>query len=110
VSTLAPSAYPAAGQQLLQSLRRRDPYALYGYEAMALALDAVNRGGATKEGAVGAFFDTPDRDSVIGRYSIDAFGDTTATQYGAYRIRRRQLVFDRTVDAAAVGVPAQAAR
>jgi branched-chain amino acid transport system substrate-binding protein len=101
VATLAPSAYPAAGQQLLQSMGRLDPYALYGYEAMSLALDAVNRGGPSKDGAVAAFFATRDRDSVIGRYSIDAYGDTTATQYGVYRIQRRQLVFDRAIDAAA---------
>jgi branched-chain amino acid transport system substrate-binding protein len=67
---------------------------------MALALDAVTRGGGTREGAVRAFYATKDRDSVLGRYSIDPRGDTTLTQYGRYRVERRRLVFDGVVDAA----------
>ena len=100
VATLAPSAYPASGQEVLTALGNPDPYALYGYEAMALALDAITRGGGTKQGAVEAFFATKDRDSVLGRYSIDPSGDTTLAQYGRYRVERRRLVFDGVVDAA----------
>ena len=100
VATLAPGSYPAAGQDVLRALGPNpDPYALYGYEAMAVALDAINRGGPTRAGAVDAFFATRDRDSVLGRYSIDPFGDTTLTQYGRYRVDRRGLVFDGVVDA-----------
>jgi branched-chain amino acid transport system substrate-binding protein len=100
VSTLAPGAYPAAGQQVLQRLGPNvDPYGLYGYETMALALDAINRGGPTREGALKAFFGTQNRDSVLGRYSIDENGDTTLTRYGAYKVERGALVFDRVVDA-----------
>jgi len=101
VATLAPPAYPASGQEVLAALGGNpDPYALYGYEAMALALDAITRGGGTRAGAVRAFFETRDRDSVLGRFSIDPNGDTTLTQYGVYRVDRRRLVFDRVVDAA----------
>jgi branched-chain amino acid transport system substrate-binding protein len=100
VSTLEPSAYPASGQEVIRALGNPDPYALYGYEAMALALDAITRGGGTRAGAVQAFFATKDRDSVLGRYSIDPNGDTTLTQYGRYRVERRRLVFDGVVDAA----------
>jgi branched-chain amino acid transport system substrate-binding protein len=101
VQTLAPEAYPASGQEVLAALGNADPYALYGYEAMSVVLDAIARGGGTREGAVRAFYETRDRDSVLGRYSIDENGDTSLTQYGVYRMRRRSLVWDRVVDAAA---------
>ena len=101
VATLAPEAYPAAGQEVLAALGNPDPYALYGYEAMSVVLDALARGGGTRQGAVSAFFATRDRDSVLGRYSIGPSGDTSLTQYGVYRVTRRSFVWDRTVDAAA---------
>jgi branched-chain amino acid transport system substrate-binding protein len=101
VQTLAPRAYPASGQEVLAALGNADPYALYGYEAMSVILDAFARGGRTREGTVRAFFETRDRDSVLGRYSIGPTGDTSLTQYGVYRMRRRSLVWDRVVDAAA---------
>ena len=100
VATLAPDAYPPRGAELLRSFGPgTDPYTIYGYEAMAVILDAINRGGPTREGAVRAFFQTRDRDSVLGRYSIDPNGDTTLTQYGVYTIEGGELRFDRVVDA-----------
>jgi branched-chain amino acid transport system substrate-binding protein len=99
LGTLAPSAYPAAGRSVLRALKTTNPYALYGYEAMALALDSIDRGGPTRAGALGGLFATRDRDSVIGRYSIDANGDTTTTRFGVYRIVGGDLRFDRVVDA-----------
>jgi branched-chain amino acid transport system substrate-binding protein len=101
VSTLAREAYPAAGQEVLDALGGPDPYALYGYEAMSLVLDAIGRGGPTRRGVRSAFFATRDRDSVLGRYSIDRFGDPSLTTYGVYRIAGGVLVWDRVVDAAA---------
>ena len=102
VATLNPQSYPPAAQPVYAALGpNADPYAIYGYEAMALALDAINRGGPTRKGAIDAFFATRDRDSVLGRYSIDPNGDTTLTAYGVYTIEDRQLVFDSVIDAAA---------
>ncbi len=110
LGTLAPAAYPAAGQEVLTALGPgTDPYALHGYEAMSLALDAIARGGGTRAGAIDALFATRDRDSVLGRYSIDRFGDPTITRYGVYRVRRGELVFERVVQAAAPS-PAGGAR
>lgn len=103
ISTLLPpAAYPSAGQQLLRSMGNPDGYAIYGYEAMALVLDSINRGGPTRADAVTAFFDTRARDSVLGPYSIDANGDTTLTRIGVYRIKSRRMKFDRVVDGGAV--------
>ncbi len=44
-------------------------------------------------------FETTDRESVLGTYSIDENGDTTLTDYGAYKIAGGELVFDQTVTA-----------
>jgi branched-chain amino acid transport system substrate-binding protein len=93
------STLPPAGQALDQALGHPEIYALYAYEAMSLALDAINRGGATRPGAVAGLFATRDRDSVVGHYSIDANGDTTATTYGVYRPAGGRVAFVRTVDA-----------
>ena len=99
VATLSPEAYPPIAQPVFAGLGGNpDPYAIYGYEAMAVILDSINRGGATREGAVRGFFATRDRDSVLGRYSINAEGDTTLTQYGVYRIRGGELRFDGVAD------------
>ena len=67
-----------------------DPYAIYGYETMALALDTLKAVGdkandraAVVQQLVG---NTKNRESVLGTYSIDKNGDTTLTDYGLYTI------------------------
>lgn len=103
VSTLPASAMAPAAQEVDRALGGDvDPYALYGYEAMAVILDAITRGGGTRAGTVQAFFQTRDRDSILGRYSIVSSGDTTLTQYGRYGVDAAgRLVFAGTVDAGA---------
>ena len=65
---------------------------------MNLVLDAIARSGTGEKGdVIKALFDTSDRDSVLGKYSIDENGDTTLTDYGVYRVEDGQLVFDETV-------------
>jgi branched-chain amino acid transport system substrate-binding protein len=105
--TLDPAAYPPAAQAFYTAFRARfgkepEPYAIYGYEAMSLALDAIRRGGNDRRAVVDAFRATRDRDSVLGRYSIDPNGDTTLSTYGVLRVGRRgRLIYDRTIDSAA---------
>jgi branched-chain amino acid transport system substrate-binding protein len=110
VATLPPSAYPPAAQPVFQALRERsggrdpNPYALYGYEAMSVLLDAIRRAGDRgndKEAVRAQLLATRDRDSVLGRYSIDRLGDTTLTHYGVYRVAGGSFAWDRAVDAAA---------
>ena len=80
------------------SLDNSTAQAIYGYEAMRLALDAIQRSGTgKKEDIVKALFATKDRDSVLGKYSIDKNGDTTLTTYGIYRIENNATKFDRTI-------------
>ncbi len=108
VATLNPDSYPPEGQEFFREFAEKygeenpDPYAIYGYEAMSLVLDAVERAGSTEKADVlRALFETKDRQSVLGTYSIDENGDTTLTDYGVYRIEGGELVFDKTVKAEA---------
>jgi branched-chain amino acid transport system substrate-binding protein len=106
VATLAPDEYPPEGQEFFTQFEEKygepnpDPYAIYGYEAMRLALDAIERSGTgEKADVIQALFDTTDRQSVLGTYSIDENGDTTLTDYGVYSIADGQLQFDQTIQA-----------
>jgi branched-chain amino acid transport system substrate-binding protein len=77
--------------------RRPGPSAIFGYEAMASVLDALRRAGTaagSRTDVVKAFFDTKDRSSVLGTYSIDpATGDVQGiAPYVISRIRAGALV------------------
>jgi branched-chain amino acid transport system substrate-binding protein len=106
VATLAPDEYPPEGQEFFSQFSEKygednpDPYAIYGYEAMRLVLDAIERSGTgEKADIISALFDTKDRQSVLGTYSIDENGDTTLTDYGIYKIDGGELTFDSTIKA-----------
>ena len=109
MSTLAPTAYPPAGRAFFKSYQAKygtpEPYAIYGYAAMSLMLDAIKR--ATKNGTaapqrskvISAIFSTKDLPSVLGTYSINSNGDTTVTDYGSYKVVNGKLVFLKTITA-----------
>src|SRR3954466_15527689 len=107
IATLSPDQYPPEGQEFFKSYTQKygeanpDPYAIYGYEAMELGLDAIKRSKTgEKADVVKALFSTKNRKSVLGTYSIDANGDTSLTDYGVYAIKDGQLEFDKTIKAA----------
>jgi branched-chain amino acid transport system substrate-binding protein len=94
VATLSLTAYPG-GRSFLAAYKAKygvanpDPYAIYGYEAMKLALDTITSLGAqgnNKAAVLKALFATANRNSVLGTYSIDKNGDTTLKSYGLYKI------------------------
>jgi branched-chain amino acid transport system substrate-binding protein len=70
--------------------RSPGPYAAYGYEAMALILDAIDQAGTdassfrddVREAVIGAHRD----DTVLGSYSITSEGDTTECMIQRYRL------------------------
>jgi branched-chain amino acid transport system substrate-binding protein len=104
VATLPPDQYPASGQQFFTAFKQKygesqpDPYAVYGYEAMSLALDAIKRSKTgDRADILKALFDTKNRQSVLGTYSINQNGDTTLTDYGAYKVKNGALTFDETI-------------
>src|ERR1700754_1388400 len=108
VATLTPEEYPPEGQEFFKAFTEKygvnnpDPYAIYGYEAMRLALDAIERSKTGEKADIKkALFETKDRASVLGNYSIDENGDTTLTDYGAYGVEDGELKFDQTIKAQA---------
>ncbi len=78
-----------------------DPYAIYGYEAMKLGLDTIASLGAqgnSKPAILKALFATTARQSVLGVYGFNQYGDTTLKSYGVYKVGSNgEPVFYKTV-------------
>ena len=79
---LARELSPSAAARTRFFLARR-AFGFYGLEAMALTLEAIAAGGPDRTATVDAARSTRDRDSILGRYSLDEHGHTTCTAYGA---------------------------
>ena len=65
-----------------------DPYGIYGYEAMKLAIDTITSLGANgnnKADILKALFAITARNSVLGTYGFDKNGDTTLKSFGLYK-------------------------
>jgi branched-chain amino acid transport system substrate-binding protein len=101
VATLGVKDLPSAGP-VVSAFKKQfhtatvDPYAIYGYETMALALDVLKKAGAQandRSKVVSGLFDEKNRKSVLGTYSIDQNGDTTLTDYGLYKVSGGQPVY-----------------
>jgi branched-chain amino acid transport system substrate-binding protein len=98
--------YPSPAARVLADYRRQfggrpGPYALYGYEAMSVVLDAVRRAaerGNDRQTVIDRFFQTSDRHSVLGTYSVLASGETTLSRYGVDRVSDGRAVFYRAFD------------
>ncbi len=98
--------YPPAAQRVLVDYRRTfgaegNPYALYGYEAMTAVLHAIRSAGARgndRQMVIDRVFATRNRNSVIGRYSIEPNGETTLSRYGVDRVIGGRAVFYRAID------------
>ena len=105
--TVSPDELPPAGQKFYEDFQQEygeaqdeiDPYAVYGYEAMDVVLDAIEKGGDDRQAVIDAFFSTKDKESVLGTYSIDPDGDTTLTTYGGYLAKGGKLVFNKALKA-----------
>jgi branched-chain amino acid transport system substrate-binding protein len=105
--TLDPKLYPASGQEFFKTYKAKygaepEAYAIYGYEAMGVLLEAIKNAGAKgndRQAVIDAFFKIKDRESVLGTYSIDENGDTTLSDYGGDRVVDGKLVFDKVIKA-----------
>jgi branched-chain amino acid transport system substrate-binding protein len=105
--TLDPKLYPASAQKFFDTFEQKygdepEPYAIYGYEAMKVALLAIQNAGDKgndRQAVIDAFYQIKDRDSVLGRYSIDENGDTTLSDYGADLVKDGKLVFNKVLKA-----------
>lgn len=92
---LARELSPSAAERTRFFLAQRAPFGFCGFEAMALILDAIAADGGDRVATVGAARSTRDRDSILGRYSIDDEGHTTSTAYGRLAVADGELVWDR---------------
>jgi len=90
----SPTAYPG-GKAFLAAYKARygvadpNPYAIFGYEAMRLALTTIASLGASgdsKSAVLSALFSTTNRHSVLGTYSFNRYGDTTLKSFGLYKV------------------------
>jgi branched-chain amino acid transport system substrate-binding protein len=105
--TLDPKLYPPAAQDFFKKYKEKygkdpEPYAIYGYEAMKDALLSIQNAGDKgndKSAVIDQFFQIKDRDSVLGKYSIDENGDTTLSDYGGNLVKGGALVFDKVIKA-----------
>lgn len=105
---LPASTYPAAAARVLGEYRRHfggdpGPYALYGYEAMAVVLAAIRRAGSRgndRQAVIESFFATRNRASVLGSYSVLADGETTLSRYGVDRVQKGKPQFWRVLPSA----------
>jgi branched-chain amino acid transport system substrate-binding protein len=100
----AASLRSAAGRRFAAAFTRRfrdapGLFAVYGYEAMRLAINAIRRARSSRRAdVIAALRATKDRRSVLGRYSIDRNGDTTSTTFGRFAVRGGRLRFVTTID------------
>ena len=80
-----------------------DPYSIYGYESMQLALDAIKRSKTgEKADIIKALFATKDRSSALGTYSIDANGDTSLTEMALDGVEDGKLTFIKVIKGSAL--------
>jgi branched-chain amino acid transport system substrate-binding protein len=91
---LAEGVSPAAAERTRLFVANRAPFAFYGFEAMALALDSIAVGDGEREAVTRAARATRDRPSPLGTYSLDENGLTTSADYGRLAVIDRQLVWD----------------
>jgi branched-chain amino acid transport system substrate-binding protein len=106
--TLDPKLYPPAAQEFFKEFesqhgKQPEPYAIYGYEAMNLLIQAIKGAGdkgSDRASVVEQLFQIKGRDSVLGKYDIDENGDTTLSDYGGNRIKGGKLTFDKVIKAA----------
>ncbi len=99
---LSPTVYPAAASAVLRLYESTfhetaHPYALAGYEAMAVVLDAIRaagRHGNERQAVIDKFFATRHHASVLGTYSVQPSGATTLSRYGVDRVVGGRLAFD----------------
>ena len=106
VATQGLTTYPG-GKTFLAAYKAKygvgnpDPYSIYGYEDMQLALKTIAKLGAqgnSKSAVVKALFQTQNYAGAIGTYGFDKNGDTTLKSYGLYKVGPDgNPLFDKTI-------------
>ena len=105
-SALPPRLLPAAARTFRDRYRTTfgrspAPEALQAYEAASAVLYAIGRAGEKgndRRAVTDAFFSIRDRQSVLGRYSIDRFGDTSLSRYAGNRMSGSRFVLHKLLE------------
>ncbi len=81
--------------------RQPAPEALQAYEAAGAVLHSIRTArekGNDRRAVTKAFFAIRDRESVLGRYSIDRSGDTSLSRYAGNRVSGSRFVLDKLLE------------
>jgi branched-chain amino acid transport system substrate-binding protein len=106
VATINPKDYGPKGQEFFRDFKAKhkqeviQPYAIYGFEAMDVVLDAMERAGAKcndRQAVIDEFFQTKGKEGVTGTYDIDKDGDVTLNTFGRHRVVAGELSPIKTV-------------
>ena len=106
VATINPKDYAPKGQKFFRDFRSKhkkkviQPYAIYGFEAMDVVLDALARAGSKcndRQTVIDEFFKTKNKEGVTGTYDIDKDGDVTLSTFGRHEVRDGELSPIKTV-------------
>jgi branched-chain amino acid transport system substrate-binding protein len=106
VATINPKDYGPKGQKFYKDFKAAygnkapEPYAIYGFEAMDLTLDAMSRAGDKcndRKKVIDEVFSTKNKQGVTGTYDIDPDGDVTLHQFGRHIIVKGDLSPVKTV-------------
>ena len=109
VATSNPKDYGPKGRKFYADFKAQygnkapEPYAIYGFEAMDLTLDAMDRAGDKcndRKKVIDEVFSTKNKDGVTGTYDIDPDGDVTLHQFGRHIIVKGKLSPVKTVQVA----------
>lgn len=105
-SALPPRLLPASARAFRDRFsttfgRAPAPEALQAYEAASAVLHSIRTAGErgnNRRAVTAAFFAIRNRESVLGRYSIDRFGDTTLSRYAGNRLDDSEFVLDKLLE------------
>src|SRR5262249_35467978 len=96
---LPPDQLTGAGKEFVEKYKKRfdtmpEAYAIYGYEATQVALEAIRRAGKKDRAAITeAALAIRDFQGALGRWSFDANGDTTLTTMSGSIVRDGRFEF-----------------
>jgi branched-chain amino acid transport system substrate-binding protein len=103
--TLPPHLLSRSARAFLARFRTefaRDPApdAMFAYEAAKAVLHSIRTAGKqgnNRNAVVDAFFAIRNRPSILGRYSIDRYGDTSLSSFAGNRVSGGKLVLDKVL-------------
>jgi branched-chain amino acid transport system substrate-binding protein len=107
VATINPKDYGAKGKKFFRDFRATypkkkviQPYAIYGFEAMDVLLDSMERAGAKcndRQAVIDQYFRTRNHEGVTGTFDVDKEGDVTSHTFGRHVVVGGELSPIKTV-------------